>query len=155
MFSKYSDFVREHTRYHSLANDQDFKDIFDFLSKKDNIAKMLEVTKWEKPALSGCIKELEDEFPFILSWSPKDYFKKQAVGYMVKVVLEPFGYVPDIQKRIAPPLNRTFSSATVYKLVPEKAKWRLVPKWDIENVESEVPRKRDVSFKMKLSDLSE
>lgn len=134
MLNRYSDFVKANTRYQSLSENTDFQEIFEFLSEKDIIVKMLEATKWGKPALSGCVKELEAKFPFVLDWDDKEYFLRQAIGYMVKVVLEPFGYVPNIQKRISPPLNKVFSSATVYKFDQEKARLKLIQKWEIVEV---------------------
>lgn len=96
--------------------------IFDHLSKDDSIIKMINACNFGKPALTPVAKEIEDLLNSIVnpSISLDDNFTKQAVGLMVKSILEPFGYTVCGQKKLP---NGTgaekFVSASCYKLDPK------------------------------------
>lgn len=92
---------------------------------------MIDASEHGKPALSGCIEALLDKFPDLRKDEFKTNYNKQAIGFMVKVILEPFGYEPIGQKRMPSTMKDFFSSASAYKLKPEKASLKLVQNWDI------------------------
>jgi len=131
MLSTYQDFINHNPRYQQLKNDIYFQDIFNFLSKKENIVKMVEASKWNKPALSSCVNELESNYPELLNKDYTDYFIKQSVGAMIKVVLDPFGYVPNVQKRL-PKKSLFFTSAHTYKYDKNSARLELIQTWEIK-----------------------
>ena len=134
MLSTYQDFINHNPRYQQLANDTEFHNIFDFLSEKMNIVKMIEACKWNKPALSACVEDLEVKFPDLLKNPYNDYFIKQSIGAMIKVVLAPFGYVPLVPKRLSNVKSNFFTSAHTYQLDESLKKLELVQSWKIVKV---------------------
>ena len=123
MKATYRDFLEENKVCSGLTNNQDAKEVFEKLSKDENIILMLELSEQNQPALSACVAEIEEwhdskvtnAFSF-KNTDPKGNFNKNAVGRMVKTILAPFGYVTNGRKAIAQKYeSRYFSSATCYK----------------------------------------
>lgn len=134
MLNTYQDFLNHNPRYQQLENDSYFQSVFEFLSETTNIIKMIEACKWNKPALSGCVIELEAKFPDLLKHSYNDYFIKQSVGAMIKVVLAPFGYIPLVPKRLSNVRSKFFTSAHTYQLDESQKILELVQSWKIVKV---------------------
>lgn len=92
--------------------------IFEFLSRDLGIILMLETSDAGKPALTPWAKHLEHLLLDMNnpSISFDDNFTKQAVGLMIKTILEPFGYVVWKQKDLPKSAESTkFKSASVYR----------------------------------------
>ena len=136
MLSKYNDFIRHNPRYKQLEFDDYYKNVFNFLLEKPNIISMIEASKWEKPALSGCVVKLEKKFPDLLGHQYKGNFIKQSIGTMIKEVLAPFGYIPDVPKRISPVKSEFFISTHTYRLDKNLRRLELVQTWEIVEVQN-------------------
>jgi len=95
------------------------KSIFEFLSLSFIIIKLIEASDAGKPALSPVVETIENYFSDPRKTHKNtldDTFTKQAIGLMVKTILEPFGYEVWKQKNL--PKNSKaikFQSASVYR----------------------------------------
>lgn len=108
----FNDYLDEYPKYKKFASNIVAKQIFDYLSELENINLMILASEADKPALSACIAKIENQFGNQTVFDLNDDFTKQAFGAMVKVILEPFGYLPIKQKRVS---SNTLSSASVYE----------------------------------------
>lgn len=93
-------YFEENPNCSKYRDDDAARGVFDILSKKSNILKMMEVSAFGKPALSVCVAEVEN-FWFACS-SPhldlNDDFARQAVGRMVMTILGKYGYKKTVQR---------------------------------------------------------
>ena len=130
MKARYADFIYNNKNCSNFEFNPDAQKIFDFLNRDENIIKMAEYADQGKPALAGCVLELEQfyeelEQPTI---DFNDGFTRTVVGRMIKSILKPFGYSVEKQKDF--PKNRKgkyFTSASCYKL-NQTATMRIVKK---------------------------
>lgn len=130
--NEFSDFIDYYPKYsNKYLTNVIAKDIFDELSKLPNINQMILASNSDKPALSICISSIESKFSSKFDFT--NGFNKQAIGAMVKIILQPFGYEPIKQKKLPIGSSIYFKSASVYKLV-NAPKIRLIQKFDIEKV---------------------
>jgi hypothetical protein len=121
MKASFRDFIAHNPNCKKYDGNPEAIHIFEnILSKDDNIIAMIDATEANKPALSACIQEVENYYKNLPSptFDLTDNFTKQALGRMVKTILEPFGYQPDTQKDMPKSCSAEFvTSATVYKYV--------------------------------------
>ena len=119
----YKDFFleKENRKYIQYENSSKIEKVFQFLCKKDSIAKMNYANKNGRPALEGVIEDIERNFPVGPDFDIKDdYFLRNALGSIVKYIISDFGYEVYIQREINKGTH--IKSATVYKLNPEKVR---------------------------------
>lgn len=119
MKATYADFIAENPNCSNYEYNPDAKKVFDFLNQDSMIIKMAEFADQEKPALAGCVFELEQFFDSMNNPSVdfNDGFTRTVVGRMVKTILTPFGYCVTKQKDFTK--NRKgkyFTSASCYSL---------------------------------------
>ena len=119
MKAVYEDFIAANLNCSNYDTNSDARKIFDFLNQDENIIKMVEFAEQGKPALAGCIFELEDYFDQMqdptIDFS--DGFTRTVVGRMVKTILEPFGYCVTKQKDFTKnKKGKYFTSASCYAL---------------------------------------
>ena len=119
MKATYIDFISANPNCSNYADNKDAQRIFDFLNKDENIIKMVEFADQGKPALAGCVFELENYFDDMNSKTIdfNDGFTRTVIGRMIKTILEPFGYLVTKQKDFTK--NRKgkyFTSASCYAL---------------------------------------
>ncbi len=127
--------------YNQYANNQMVKHIYEnILSTESNIIAMIEMSEAGKPAICACIPEIDAYFNKSLSTNPEpefnlnENFPKQTLGTMVKIILEPFGYLPKSQKGIPKGVHSEFvKSAMTYQKTGE-AKFHIVKR--IEEISS-------------------
>ena len=129
MKAVYSDFITDNKNCSGFKSNKDAEKIFDFLNQDEIIIKMAECADQSKPALAGCVLELEQFYDGMEN--PKidfnDGFTRTVVGRMVKSILKPFGYRVDGKKDF--PKNckgKYFTSASCYKLDTSCATMRIV-----------------------------
>jgi hypothetical protein len=124
MKATFNDFLTQNPNCSKFANDEDAQRIFDLLSGDLQIILMLEASDAGKPALTPFAANVEHivaDLNYEHAISLDDSFTKQAVGLMVKTILEPFGYVPWKQKDLPKSAMATkFQSASVYRRDPLK-----------------------------------
>jgi len=121
MKASFEDFIAQNQNCKKYEGNSQAIHIFnEILSRDENIIAMIDASNNNKPALSACLNEVEcyykklDNPIFLLT----DDFTKQAVGRMVKTILEPFGYQPAIQKNMPKTSSPEFiTSAMTYKYV--------------------------------------
>lgn len=118
MKTTYNNFIKANLNCSNFEQNQDAQKVFDFLNQDENIIKMIEYADQDKPALAGCVFELEEFFKAMKSTELdfEDGFTRTVIGRMVKAILEPFGYVVSKQKDFTK--NRKgkyFTSASCYK----------------------------------------
>lgn len=130
MKATFADFINQNPNCSKFDGNADAMLIFEFLSREPAIIQMIEASDAEKPALTPLVVHLEQLLLGIKNptISFDDNFTKQAVGLMVKTILEPFGYVPWKQKDLPKSAGSTqFRSASVYRRDPtKKASMRVV-----------------------------
>lgn len=118
MKAVFEEFIKNNPNCQKFENQLEARYIFEsILSKDENIIAMVEASDAGKPALSACINEVEHFFVGQLNpeFDLTNNFTKQALGLMVKTILEPFGYTSDRQKDIPKSCNSKYvTSATVY-----------------------------------------
>lgn len=116
----FSDFINDAPIYRKFEHNSEAIHIFEkILSKEENIIAMIDTSESGKPALAVCLEEVEQ---YYLSQSTPQFdlqndFAKRALGAMVRVILEEFGYLKKGQKDIPKRYNSRFvTSATTYEL---------------------------------------
>jgi hypothetical protein len=108
MKATFADFIQNAPNYNKFETNAQAQHIFNnILSIDTNIIAMIDVSESGKPALCACLEQVEEyylnqQIPLLDPdlFDLRDNFTKQALGTMVKVVLEPFGYQPSSQKNI-------------------------------------------------------
>ena len=119
MKATYMDFIAANPNCSNFEDNTDAQKVFEFLNQDENIIKMAEYADQGKPALAGCIFELEAFFDAMTNPTIdfKDGFTRTAVGRMVKAILEPFGYCVTKQKDFTKGRKgQYFTSASCYAL---------------------------------------
>ena len=119
MKATYIDFISANPNCSNFEDNKDAQKVFDFLNQDENIIKMIEFADQGKPALAGCVFELEAFFEAMNSTTIdfNDGFTRTVIGRMIKAILEPFGYLVTKQKDFTK--NRKgkyFTSASCYSL---------------------------------------
>ena len=128
MKATYNDFIMANPNCSGFESNKEAQQIFEFLNRDENIIRMAEFADQGKPALAGCVYQLE-AFYESMSGGGIDFgdgFTRTAVGRMVKTILAPFGYQVTKQKDF--PKSRKaayFTSASCYALTG-KATMRIV-----------------------------
>lgn len=110
----FGDFITSYPKYQKFSSNPIAQQIFDLLSDLANIQGMINYSKLDKPALAACISQIEANYGNQKIFDLTDDFTKQALGAMVRVILEPFGYDPIKQKELAKGSSVFVSSASVY-----------------------------------------
>ncbi|MBQ8496277.1 MAG: hypothetical protein IJ489_02345 [Clostridia bacterium] len=122
MKATYNDFLKEHVNCSGLASNEDAKKVFDFLNTDETIIKMIESSEQGKPALAGCVNELEALYDAMNAPKIKftEDFTRQAVGRMIKTILDPFGYRVTKKKDISREKKaKYFKAASCYEKLGE------------------------------------
>lgn len=92
-----------------------YQQVFDFLSEDETIIKMIEASENGRPALAACCQELEKQCKnFPESEFTFNNETKQNIGRMIKIILEPFGYIPNSTKGIPNQISTQFKNASCY-----------------------------------------
>jgi hypothetical protein len=115
----YEDFIKKNPNCKKFENDKVMQDIFHFLSRDYVLTQLIDMSEAGKPALAPVVENVEHFFMDITktyTHTLDDNFTKQAVGLMVKTILEPFGYSVWKQKDLPKSSRATkFQSASVYR----------------------------------------
>lgn len=119
MLATFSDFIAQNPNCKKFENDDDMQNVFDFLSQDYVIVKMIDASEAGKSALAPVAANVEHFFADLGKTHDNtldDSFTKQAVGLMIKTILEPFGYVVWKQKDLPKSAAATkFQSASTYR----------------------------------------
>lgn len=118
MKTTFSDFLKLNPNCNKFCGNAEANLIFELLSKDESIILMLEACDAGKPALSPVVKQIEELVEGIknATLSLDDNFTKQAIGLMVKSIIEPFGYRVCGQKNLPKSSGaKKFVSASCYK----------------------------------------
>lgn len=119
MLATYNDFITQNPNCRKFENDDDMQNVFAFLSQDFIIVQMIDASEAGKPALAPVTVNVEHFFADPNKShdnSLDDNFTKQAVGLMIKTILEPFGYTVWKQKDLPKSINATkFQSASTYR----------------------------------------
>jgi len=126
----FEDFIKQNPNCKKFEHDDDMQNIFHFLSKDFIIVQLIDMSEVGKPALAPVVENVEHFFTDTNKEhtnSLDDNFTKQAVGLMIKTILEPFGYVVWKQKDLPKNSHATkFQSASVYRRdITKKATMRV------------------------------
>ncbi|MGN0696403.1 MAG: hypothetical protein ACI4J5_06540 [Oscillospiraceae bacterium] len=116
--ASFNDFIAANPNCQKFGGNPEAILFFEFLSADASIIKMIEASDSGKPALSPVAKDIEKLFDSFSAptISLKDSFTKQAVGLMIKCILEPFGYVVAEQKNLPKSSGaKYFRSASCYR----------------------------------------
>ena len=115
----YNDFIAQNPNCKIFADDEDMIYTFNMLSCDIFLVQLLEASDFGKPAIAPIVTNIEHVFMDCNKEHANtldDSFTKQAVGRMVKTILEPFGYTVWKQKDL--PKNsgaEKFQTASVYR----------------------------------------
>jgi len=119
MLATFEDFISQNPNCKKYEADDDMRDIFDFLSQEYVLTQLIDACEAGKPALSPVVENVEHFFMDLSkehTHSLDDNFTKQAIGLMVKTILEPFGYEVWKQKDLPKNSRATkFQSASAYR----------------------------------------
>ena len=119
MKATFSDFLHSSPIYKNICDTTEAQHIFEnILSKDSNIISMIDAIEANKPALSGCIQEVEEYYrqQSHPAFDLQHRSFRNALGTMVKIVLEPFGYQKYSQKRLPKRQAGIIVSASTYAL---------------------------------------
>lgn len=118
MKATFYDFIQKAPNYKKFDGNSEAIHIFEnILSDDANIIAMIDISEAGKPALCACLSQVESYYQSQTSpiFDLTDNFTKQALGTMVRVILEPFGYLTKSQKDIPKSFNAQFvTSAMTY-----------------------------------------
>jgi len=120
MLATFDDFIRQNPICRKFECDDDMQNVFEFLSRSYILIQLIDACEAEKPAIAPVAKNIEHFFSDLTKEHMNtldDTFTKQAVGLMVKTILEPFGYVVWKQKNLPKSsMAEKFTSASTYRL---------------------------------------
>lgn len=119
MKATFDDFMTANPNCSGFDGNADARKIFDFLNRDENIIAMADSADQGKPALAGCVLELEAFYDAMNSSliDFSDGFTRTAIGRMIKTILEPFGYTVTKQKDFTKnKKGKYFTSASCYAL---------------------------------------
>lgn len=142
MKATFIDFIKQFPNCSKFDGNADAMLIFEFLSRNLSIIQMIDASEAGKPALSPWAKHLEHLLLDIKNptLSFDDNFTKQAVGMMVKTILEPFAYVVCGQKNLPKSAeSEKFVSASCYRYDPVKVKPTMRISKRVEEIDLTVP----------------
>ncbi len=115
----FNDFIAQNQNCKKFADDEDMIYTFNMLSQDIFLIQLLEASDFGKPAISPIVTNIEHVFMDLgkpHANTLDDNFTKQAVGLMVKTILEPFGYSVWKQKNLPKSARaKKFQSASVYR----------------------------------------
>jgi hypothetical protein len=133
----FQEFIKTFPTNGIVRNNPAAQYIYENIIWQDDIRiKFADVSNVNIPALSVCVKEIEEYCETQNSLDLNSNPVKQTIGRMITVALEPLGYIP--VKRTRMPLNaqsQFFSSAQIYKYVgneTQRIERRIVNVADIE-----------------------
>jgi hypothetical protein len=119
MLAIFSDFIAQNPNCKKFENDDDMQNVFEFLSREYILTQLLDASEAGKPALAPVAVNVEHFFSDNTKSHVNtldDNFTKQAIGLMIKTILEPFGYEVWKQKDLPKAVQATkFQSASVYR----------------------------------------
>jgi hypothetical protein len=119
MLATFTDFLTKNPNCKKFADDEDMIYTFNFMSQDFIITQLLEASEAGRPAITPIVENIEHIFADLGKEHANtldDNFTKQAVGLMIKTILEPFGYVVSIQKDLPKKSRATkFKSASTYR----------------------------------------
>jgi len=122
MLATFNDFLNQNPNCKKFTDDEDMIYTFNFLSQDFVLVQLLEASDAGKPALSPIVENIEHIFADPSKEHANtldDNFTKQAVGLMIKTILEPFGYTVWRQKDLPKNSRATkFQSASAYRFNP-------------------------------------
>lgn len=111
----FKDYLDENPIDAGLRGNAIAESIYDTMSEPRNVHRMILASEAGEPALSGCIAEIEAQYGKQKIFDLEVNFNRQALGRMVKTVLKPFCYHPDVSKRIKKGLSKYVTTASVYR----------------------------------------
>ena len=124
MRASFEDFIIKNPNCKKFENDNDMRSVFKFLSSDHIIIQMIDASEAGKPALTPVATCVENYFADINTQhinTLDDSFTKQAVGLMIKAILEPFGYEVLKQNDLPKSTGATkFQSASTYRFNAER-----------------------------------
>lgn len=136
MKATFEDFIKENPNCSGFYDLADARELFNLLSKDENIIKMIEISEMKKPALVACLNDIHEwyENKGQCELNLLDSFTKTVVGRMIKSILAPFGYRVTKQKDIPKAASKKyFSSASCYELLaPEEATLHIVKRIEVK-----------------------
>ena len=119
MKATFADYIKQNPNCKKFEDDDDMRNIFNFLSQDFVIVQMIDMSEAGKPALAPVAANVEH---FFIDPSKEhtnsldENFTKQAIGLMVKTILAPFGYTVWKQKDLPKSFHsEKFQSASVYR----------------------------------------
>lgn len=140
---QFEDFFIQYPRYNKFSNSKQMKDIFQLITSPECIKEMIDTSESQKPALSVCIEEIECQY-HEENFNIGEDFTKQALGAMVAVALEPFGYTPVKQKVLSN--SQYIKTAAVYSLT-KAPRFKVHTQISIEKVKEEETFEYVISYK--------
>ncbi|MDR2568715.1 MAG: hypothetical protein LBD23_00270 [Oscillospiraceae bacterium] len=136
MLATFDDFIRHNPVCKKFEHDNDMQNVFEFLSQSYVLIQLIDASEAKKPAITPVVTNIEHFFD-----DPNkehlntldDSFTKQAVGLMIKTILEPFGYEVWKQMNLSKNIGATkFVSASSYKFNPIASRTMKVEKRIVE-----------------------
>jgi len=122
MLATFEDFIKQNPICKKFEHDDDMQNVFDFLSKSYVLIQLIDASEAKKPAITPIVSNIEHFFADTNKNhlnTLDDSFTKQAVGLMIKTILEPFGYEVWKQNNLSRNSGATkFTSASTYKFNP-------------------------------------
>ena len=118
MLATFEDFIKQNPNCKKFEKDDDMWNIFQFLSREYVLTQLIDASEAGKPAISPVVENIEHFFMDSNEHtnSLDDNFTRQAVGLMVKTILEPFGYVVWKQKDLPKKSGaKKFQTASAYR----------------------------------------
>ena len=118
MKTSFRQFLQQAKRYKNKCESTEAEFLYEhILSRDQTITQMIHLSDLNKPALLACIDEIEEYCTSldVEIFDIQKTFYRQAIGRMVKSILQPFGYIKYGEKRLHKRLGGVIKSASTYK----------------------------------------
>ena len=130
----FHEFIAMNPIYKAYASSKTAEEIYGYLSQLETIDNMIAANNNGRPALYGAQAHIEQNFADRPDFLLTERRVKQCVGTMVRVILEPLGYEPSLQRDLPRAESQYFTSARYYEYNASEAKCQLVRRLALEPI---------------------
>lgn len=131
------------------ADELQARKLWDFLCKKENVIRMITATELGKPAAEAMSYPLAAIFGYRPQTTDQFILFKQVTGYMIKVIMELFGFVVD-QKKVKVGAHRHPETQEPIRFFTTASRYRKVTDSDLKVCLSELknPKQKEIFKKI-------
>jgi hypothetical protein len=120
--------------YGDMKDNKSLKELYDWLCLPESIFKMEISSSYERPALEGVVKDIEEKFENRPDFDLSNNRVRQVVGSVIKEILYDYGYRQSVKKTIPSSRSKYFKSATFYEKQNDLATKEIIQTLTIQDI---------------------